>query len=33
MSVPVPNPNPKDTTTNNNPDGVELIPELKELEK
>ena len=33
MSVPVPNPNAKDTTTNNNPDGVELIPELKELEK
>ena len=38
ISVPVPNPNLKDATINNNPDGVEengveLSPELKELEK
>ena len=33
MAAPESNPNPKDTLTRGDPDGVELSPELKELEK
>ena len=33
MAAPDPNSNPKDAVTSDDPDGVELSPEMKELEK